>query len=298
MILLGSVRRFALALIAPALVVLGAMGTSPALAEPALWAIKDKDSTIYLFGTVHVLKPTTQWRSPRIAKAFQDADDVVMEIEQPEDQASTRALMLKYGIDQAAPLSTKLKPGSYAKLQAAAQGMGFPPQALEPMRPWLAALTVSLTPLLRAGYDPESGVEKLLTAQAKAAGKPISAFETMEQQVRFFADMTPAQETQLLESTLDEIDDGPAKIDALVAAWAAGDQAELKRQMVDEMRSDYPDVYKLLLVDRNQDWANQLKAKLAGSGVSFVAVGAGHLTGPDSLQVQLAKLGIRAERVE
>jgi uncharacterized protein YbaP (TraB family) len=166
------------------------------------------------------------------------------------------------------------------------------------MRPWLAALTVSLTPLLKAGYDPESGVEKLLTAQAKAAGKPISAFETMEQQVRFFADMTPAQEAQLLESTLDEIDDGPAKIDALVAAWAAGDQGELKRQMVEEMQADYPDVYKLLLVDRNQDWASQLKTRLAGSGVSFVAVGAGHLVGPDSLQAQLAKLGIKAERVE
>lgn len=293
LILLGSVRRFALALVAVL-----AMGASPVLAEPALWAIKDKDSTIYLFGTVHVLKPTTQWRSPRIAKAFQDADDVVMEIEQPEDPATTRALMLKYGVDPAAPLSGKLKPERYAKLRAAAEGMGFPPQALEPMRPWLAALTVSLTPLLRAGYDPESGVEKLLTAQAKAAGKPISAFETMEQQVRFFADMTPAQEAQLLDSTLDEIDDGPAKIDALVAAWAAGDQAELKRQMVDEMQDDYPDVYKLLLVDRNQDWANQLKAKLAGSGVSFVAVGAGHLTGPDSLQAQLEKLGIRTERVE
>jgi uncharacterized protein YbaP (TraB family) len=293
MILLGHARRFALALVAVL-----AMEAGPVLAEPALWAIKDKDSTIYLFGTVHVLKPTTQWRSPRIAKAFQDADDVVMEIEQPEDAATTRALMLKYGVDPAAPLSTKLKPESYAKLQAAAQGMGFPPQALEPMRPWLAALTVSLTPLLRAGYDPESGVEKLLSAQAKAAGKPISAFETMEQQVRFFADMTPAQETQLLESTLDEIDDGPAKIDALVAAWAAGDQAELKRQMVDEMQSDYPDVYKLLLVDRNKDWARQLKTKLAGSGVSFVAVGAGHLAGPDSLQVQLKALGIKAKPVK
>lgn len=293
MILPGPVRRFALALVA-----LLAMGASPVLAEPALWAIKDKDSTIYLFGTVHVLKPTTPWRSPKIDKAFRDADDVVMEIEQPEDPATTRALMLKYGVDPAAPLSTKLKPESYAKLQAAAQGMGFPPQALEPMRPWLAALTVSLTPLLKAGYDPESGVEKLLTAQAKAAGKPIAAFETMEQQVRFFADMTPAQETQLLDSTLDEIDDGPAKIDALVTAWAAGDQDELKRQMVDEMQTDYPDVYKLLLVDRNRDWANQLKTRLAGSGVSFVAVGAGHLAGPDSLQAQLAKLGIKAERVE
>ena len=298
MILPGSVRRFALALVAPVLVAALAMGASPVLAEPALWAIKDKDSTIYLFGTVHVLKPTTPWRSSKIDKAFRDADDVVMEIEQPEDPATTRALMLKYGVDPAAPLSTKLKPESYAKLQGAAQGMGFPPQALEPMRPWLAALTVSLTPLLKAGYDPESGVEKLLTAQAKAAGKPIAAFETMEQQVRFFADMTPAQEAQLLESTLDEIDDGPAKIDALVAAWAAGDQGELKRQMVDEMQTEYPDVYKLLLVDRNQDWANQLKTRLAGSGVSFVAVGAGHLTGPDSLQAQLARLGIKTERVE
>jgi len=297
MILHRRIRCIALALVAP-LIVLAAMGASPVLAEPALWVIKDKDSTIYLFGTVHVLRPTTQWRSPKITKAFQDADDVVMEIEQPENPATTQALMLKYGVDQAAPLSGKLKPESYAKLQAAAQGMGFPPQALEPMRPWLAALTVSLTPLLRAGYDPESGVEKLLGAQAKAAGKPVSALETMEQQVRFFADMTPTQETQLLESTLDEIDEGPAKIDALVAAWASGDQAELKRQMVDEMQRDYPDIYDLLLVRRNREWADQLKAKLDGSGVSFVAVGAGHLTGPDSLQAQLETLGIKAERVE
>jgi uncharacterized protein len=297
MILSRRVRRFALALVAP-LIVLGAMGASPVLAEPALWAIRDKDSTIYLFGTVHVLRPATQWRSPKIAKAFQDADDLVMEIEQPENPATTQALMMKYGLDTTAPLSSKLKPAAYAKLQAAAQGMGFPPQALEPMRPWLAALTVSLTPLLQAGYDPESGVEKLLSTQAKATGKPVSALETMEQQVRFFADMTPAQETQLLESTLDEIDEGPAKIDALVAAWASGDQTELKRQMVDEMQSEYPDIYELLLVRRNREWADQIMAKLAGSGVSFVAVGAGHLTGPDSLQAQLAKLGVEAERVE
>lgn len=292
MILLARVRRFALALVA-----LSALAASPVLAEPALWAIKDKDSTIYLFGTIHVLRPTTQWRSPRIAKAFQAADDVVMEIEQPEGDAATVALMQKYGVDQTTPLSSKLEPEVYAKLQAAAQGMGFPPQALETMRPWRAALTVSLTPLLRAGYDPESGVEKLLTAQAKAAGKPISAFETLEQQVRFFADMTSAQEVHLLESSLDEIDDGPAEIDALVTAWAAGDQTELKRQMVDGLQGDYPDIYKLLLVERNKDWARQLKAKLAGSGVSFVAVGAGHLAGPDSLQVQLKALGIKATPV-
>lgn len=293
MILFGPVRRLVLALVA-----LLAMGASPVLAEPALWVIKDEDSTIYLFGTIHVLKPDTPWRSPKIDKALQGADDVVMEIEQPEDATKTRDLMLKYGVDRTSPLSGKLKPESYAKLRVAAQAMGLPPQNLEPMRPWLAALTVFPAPLLRAGYDPESGVEKLLTAQAKATGKPISAFETLEQQVRFFADMTPAQEIELLESTLDEIDGGAAEVDALVAAWTSGDQAELKRQVVDEMRGDYPDLYQLLLVDRNRDWARQLKSKLNGAGVSFVAVGAGHLTGPDSLQAQLAKLGVKAERVE
>jgi uncharacterized protein YbaP (TraB family) len=293
MILLRPLRRGALALVAVL-----ALAAAPAFAEPSLWAIKDKDSTIYLFGTVHVLKPQTQWRSAKITKAFTDADDVVMEIEQPDDPKAMQPLMLQYGIDRTTPLSSKLRPETYRKLQAAAQGMGFPAQAIDVMRPWLAALTVSLTPLLQAGYDPESGVEKLLTKEAKAAGKPISAFETAEQQVRFFADMTPDQERELLESTLDDVDEGPAKVDALVTAWAAGDQAELNRQMIDEMRRDYPDVYKLLLVERNQDWARQLKTKLAGSGVSFVAVGAGHLTGPDSLQAQLAKLGIKARVVE
>lgn len=293
MILLSFLRRGAVALVA-----LLAMAATPALAEPSLWAIKDRDSTIYLFGTVHVLKPQTVWRSARITKAFTAADDVVMEIEQPDDPKAMQPLMLRYGIDRTTPLSSKLRPETYEKLQAAAKGMGFPAQAIDVMRPWLAALTVSLTPLLQAGYDPESGVEKLLTADAKAAGKPISAFETAEQQVRFFADMTPVQERELLESTLDDVDEGPAKVDALVAAWAAGDQGELKRQMVDEMRRDYPDVYKLLLVRRNQDWARQLKTKLAGSGVSFVAVGAGHLTGPDSLQAELAKLGIKAKAVK
>jgi uncharacterized protein len=290
-------RRFALTFVVSVFTAV-AIGAGPVLADPALWVIKDKDSTIYLFGTIHVLKPTTEWRSPRIAEAFRAADDVVMEIEQPESGAAVQDLMTKYGVDQATPLSSKLKPEAYAKLKTALEALGLPPEGVETMRPWRAALTVSLTPLLRAGYDPESGVEKLLTTQAKAAGKPISAFETLEQQVRFFADMTPAQEVHLLESTLDEVDDGPAEIDALVAGWAAGDQTELERQMVDGMRKDYPDVYKLLLVERNKTWARKLQAKLAGSGVSFVAVGAGHLAGPDSLQAQLSALGIQAKAVK
>jgi len=84
----------------------------------------------------------------------------------------------------------------------------------------------------------------------------------------------------------------------MVAAWAAGDVPALEAEFISEMKGDYPELYDLLIVKRNEDWARQLKTKLAGAGVSFVAVGSGHLVGPDSVQVQLAKLGIKAERVE
>lgn len=270
----------------------------PALAEPALWAIKDKDSTIYLFGTIHVLKPDTKWRSPKIDQAFQSSGDLTLEIVGADDPAVMRPLVMKYGLDPKNPLSGKIGPEAFKHASELAQGAGVPPQALETMRPWFAAISLSMTPVIKAGYDPRSGVDQVLAKAAVEAGKVKNGLETPDQQIRFFADMPAKTEADFLRSTLDEMDGGVAKLDKMVAAWAAGDIAELERQFVSEMKGQYPGLYDLLLVKRNQDWANQLKTKLAGSGVSFVAVGSGHLVGPDSVQAQLAKLGIKAERIE
>jgi uncharacterized protein YbaP (TraB family) len=269
-----------------------------ALAEPALWAIKDHDSTIYLFGTIHVLKPDTQWRSAKIDKALAASGDLTLEIVGADDPNVMQPLVAKYGLDPAHPLSGKIGPDKFKQAAALAQGGGVPPQMLEMMRPWMAAVSLSFVPVLKAGYDPNSGVERVLTREVQAAGKPEHAFETPEQQIRFFADLPPKTEADFLSSTLEDADEGVGKIDKMVAAWAAGDTAELEQEFVSEMKGEYPELYDLLIVKRNQDWAGQLKAKLAGSGVSFVAVGSGHLVGPDSVQAQLAKLGIKAERVE
>jgi uncharacterized protein YbaP (TraB family) len=292
--ILRPARRLAVGLVA--LVSVAALAV-PAVAEPMLWAIKDKDSTIYLFGTIHVLKPETQWRSAAITKAFAESGELVMEIQQPENPADLQPLVMKYGVDMAKPLSSKLDAETNTRLQAVAQGMGIPAQGVEPMRPWLAAVTLSMAPLIKAGYDPKSGVETLLSAEAKAAGKTVGALETAEQQLGFFAGLEPAQEVAMLKATLDDIDAGPQRIDAMVAGWAKGDTKALAGLVIEEMKADYPDLYQVLIVGRNQDWARQLKAKLAGSGVSFVAVGAGHLTGPDSVQAELAKLGVQTDVV-
>ena len=292
--MLLNLRRVAAGLIS--VLALGFAGT--ALAEPALWKIQDADSTIYLFGTIHVLKPSTVWRSPRIDKALKDSGDLTLEIVGADDPAVMQPLVLKYGLDPNQPLSGKIDAAAFQKASALAQAGGVPPQLLNAMRPWLAAVQLSLIPVVKAGYDPKSGVEPILAAEVKAAGKPESAFETPEQQIRFFADLPVKTEVEFLSSTLDEADEGVDKIDKMVAAWAAGDIAALETEFVTEMKGQYPELYDLLITKRNQNWAGQLKTKLAGKGVSFVAVGSGHLVGPDSVQVQLSKLGVKAERVE
>ena len=159
-------------------------------------------------------------------------------------------------------------------------------------------MRAAVAPVIKAGYDPKSGVEQVLVKDAVAAGKAENALETPEQQIRFFADLPPKTEADFLAQSLKDADEGVGKIDQMVAAWAAGDTKTLESIFVSEMKGDYPALYDLLIVQRNRNWAQQLKTKLAGKGVSFVAVGSGHLVGPDSVQAQLAKLGVTAERVE
>ena len=268
---------------------------APAAADPGLWVIRDHDSTIYLFGTVHMLKPDVKWRSPELDKALAASNELVLEVAGLDDPAALAPFMRSHGVDPATPLSKKLKPQDWARLTAAAKDLGLPPQALEPMRPWLAAMLVSLAPLVKAGYDPQSGVELVLTKDAKAAGRPINALETMEQQVGFFANMSPQAELDYLLSTLELYEEATDKLDGMVAAWESGDVEKLKDTFLEDSGFT-PALYQTLIVQRNTAWADQLKTKLDGSGVSFVAVGAGHLVGPDSVQELLKKRGVKVER--
>ena len=268
----------------------------PAAADPALWVIRDKDSTLYLLGTVHVLKPDTVWRTPAIDKALAEADELWIEVD-TDDTAAMAPLVRKYGLDPANPLSSKLTPEQKARLDAAAASMGATGAAFEPLRPWMAGLQLSIGPLMKAGYDPASGVEAKLKAAAREAGKPIRTLESLEQQISFFGDLPPAVEMAFLLSALDEMDSGPAMLDALVAAWSAGDVQALNDLMVVEMAADYPELYEALLVRRNTDWAGQIQTMLAGDGVSVIAVGAAHLVGDDSVQALLVKRGLKVERL-
>jgi len=282
----------------PAPAVAAATQAAPVvMGNPALWVIRDADSTIYLFGTFHALRPTTQWRTPAVEQALAASRELWLEIEDPENPAALQPLIMQLGLSPATPLSSRLNDADKALLAAAAQRAGMPPQALEPMRPWLAGLTLAVAPLIQAGYDPTKGVDTLLRQAAVERGMTIRAFETPEQQFRFFADLPPEQELAFLRSALEDFEEGPAMIDRLAVDWAEGDVSGIERLMVDEMRADSPELYRVLIVNRNAAWTTRIRQMLAGSGTAFIAVGAGHLAGPDSVQAMLARNGVQAQRV-
>jgi uncharacterized protein YbaP (TraB family) len=262
---------------------------------PRLWVVRDADSTIYLFGAVHVLRPETTWRWAGVEAAFDSASDVWFEISNPDDQAAVLPLVQQHGLSPDRPLSSLLTPAEFADLGRAAGTMGLTAQQMDPFRPWLASLTLSVAPMIKAGYDPQSGVELVLKARAEAAGKRVHGFETIDKQVALLAGMSEADQLSFLRSTLEDMDDSTTELDRLVEAWSVGDVAAVERLGVREMRRDDETVYQTLLVRRNVDWAGQIEDILEGSGVAFIAVGAAHLVGPDSVQAQLARRGVRVQ---
>ncbi len=268
----------------------------PAGAEPALWKVQGPHATVYLFGTVHVLKPTTQWRTAKIDAAFRSAGTLYEEVANADDAAAAQPLIFKYGLDVQHPLTTKLDDAGKAKLTTVAGTLGVQTAQLDPMRPWMASLMISVLPLVKAGYDPKSGVDVILKNDAATQGKSLMAFETLEQQVRFFADLPQKVEVDYLLDTLDDARKGTSELDATVDAWAAGDTKRLEALLNGDMSQTYPQLYRILLVERNKAFARQIETLLKGEGTVFVAVGAAHLVGPDSVEADLARDGIKSVR--
>jgi uncharacterized protein len=266
-------------------------------ADPALWVVKGKQTTVYLFGTIHVLKPGLTWFDEAVKSAFDKADEVKLEIVMP-DPATMQGLVQATGVAPPGtpPLTQRLPEGKRAAFTKAVTDLGLPANALDRYKPWLAATQLSIAPLSKLGYDSANGPEEVITEAAKQAHKPLSGLETPQQQLGFFGSLSDQAQLQFLESTVDELPTLDKQMASMVDEWARGDPEALAREMNDELKSS-PEVAKVLLVDRNRNWAQWIKQRMTKPGTVFIAVGAGHLAGPDSVQVQLAKLGLKAERV-
>ncbi|MBD7941563.1 TraB/GumN family protein [Brevundimonas guildfordensis] len=274
-----------------------AVVAAPAGSGPRLWVVKDEDSTLYLFGTVHVLKPETPWGSARLDRAFASADEYWFEIADLNDMAAAVPLIQAKGVSPDRPLSSLLTAEELADLDAAARTIGATAAQLDQLRPWFAALQLAMASITKAGYLPQNGGDQVLHARAAATGKAIKGFETMPQQIGFIADMSEEAQLAMLRSGLKEFDQAPEFLGRMVSAWASGDVDGLDALIGQEMKAQSPEMYDVMLTRRNADWTNQIVTLLEGSGTAFISVGAGHLAGADSVQAMLAKRGVAVEEV-
>jgi uncharacterized protein YbaP (TraB family) len=265
--------------------------------NPALWVVKDSDTTVYLFGTVHALKPGLEWFNDEVKMAFDASNALFVEVQLPEDQQLLAEQVRKYGM-----LPTgKTLPSMLSKQGAQALGddlaaLGLPRTTLDAYKPFFAAVSLTMLHLMKDGLSADEGVEKLLEKSAKAASKPVGSLETMEFQLSLFDALPQAEQVRMLEDGLKNKEFANGNLDDIVAAWGKGD-AEGVAKIINKTDNDSPLLYKKLLSERNVNWAGWVQQRLATPGVTFVAVGAAHLAGPDSVQAVLAKRGIRAARV-
>lgn len=267
------------------------------VATPALWKVADEDTTIYLFGTVHALPDGIEWYHGPIADALGASDILVTEIEMsPESMATTQNLVMTKGVlPEGETLRDMLTDEQRTAYEAALARVELPPAAFDRFEPWYGAMMLTMLPLLKQGYTTDAGVEAVLETKA-STGLERGALETVEEQLSIFDNLPPDTQIAFLMETVDAVDEIKALLDAMVAEWAEGDADELARLMNEGMTD--PVLAERLLYARNANWAKWIDERMDAPGTVFVAVGAGHLAGEQSVQDKLAELGIETARVQ
>ncbi len=268
-------------------------------ATPAMWVVKDRDTTIYLFGTFHLMAPSIDWNHGKVKSAFESADTLKLEIANIEAEAPIIGnLMASKGqLPAGQTIYDGLTEAQKTALSAIIAQSGFPPEAIQQMRPWMGSLILSLGLYQKLGLDPNQGVDKTLDGLARAANKPVEGFETGAEQIGFFANLTDDQQKAMLVSTIEDWDQATTMLNDMIDAWKTGNADKLGDLMNTSLRSQ-PELSKLILADRNKRWADWIATRMATPGTVFVAVGAGHLSGPDSVQAFLKQKRIKSTRVK
>jgi uncharacterized protein YbaP (TraB family) len=287
-------RKLLRRLFAPlaALLALSPAGAATPAARPALWAVSDADTTVYLFGTIHLLPDNYPWRTPKIDQAVGGSQQLVVEtiVDTKNPQKLFQALASLAFSPGQPPLAARVEPEKRAALTEAIRKSGLPPQALDRMETWAAAFILLGNQFKELGLKGEQGVEMVLRSAFTGQGKPVGELESNVEQLRFFDQLPEPAQRQLLEGAIDQSGDMKTEFHQMLTAWARGD---VKRDLAGS-----PDLQRSLIKTRNANWSRWIEQRMTTPGAIMVAVGAGHLAGPDSVINLLKRDGYRVRRLQ
>jgi hypothetical protein len=268
----------------------------PVRSEPALWTLKDRDSEIVIFGSVHLLPEGVKWRSRRLERAIARADEIWFEL--PDEGAVNASAALEAAQRGTLPpgekLSALLSAEGRQRLARLVEVYRLPPDAVERLEPWLADITLQVAAYQRDGAREHLGVERVIGARAPAKARR-RAFESAAEQLDFFDGAPLEDQVASLERSMRELEQDPGSFRTLIAAWSRGDLQTIEREALAPLREAAPELYRTLIVSRNRRWADEITRMLHGRGRVVVVVGAGHLAGPDGVPALLRARGLKLD---
>lgn len=245
-----------------------AAAPSPPDADPAMWVVNDRDTVIFLFGTFHVLDGKAEWFNDEVETAFTSADELVLETIVPEAAGAG---------------------GKKARKQARRH-------PIAPSASFLATTRMAISAGRAKGMQVNKGADEVLRKAAEAAGKPVKGLEKFDDQLAMFTRLPASSRSPNLVQSLFAEQRMASMMSWMQAGWNRGDE-QVFGKMVAQLEQSSPETYKIMFIERNAQWAKWIAERLEKPGTVFVAVGAGHLAGADSVQAKLADIGVRSERI-
>ena len=263
-----------------------------------VWAIHGDHNTVYLAGSVHLLKAGDSSLPAGFDRAYQGSKAIVMElaIDKIDPMATAQWMMENGMLKEGTTLRAEIGDERYSRVSKEAERLGIPMEAADMLQPWVLGLQLVEMQYMQLGFDPQQGVEQQLEHKAQADGKPISGLETMDEQLGVLQSMSKADQARFLDMTVTEMHDVAGETQSVVSAWRSGDAAKLAALLSDEYKS-FPNLYRALVTERNKRWVPQIEQLLHGNQDVFVVVGALHLVGDGGLLELIRHDGFKPEQL-
>lgn len=268
-------------------------------AKPAIWRLERGDASLYLLGSVHLLPDNINWYGGSIEQIVNDADEVVFEVHlTPEKESRSTQIVLANGIFQNGDtLNNHLEPEEYETLISLAQSYGIPGSAISSFKPWYASIVLSVSAIVKQGWNPNSGVDKSIEKIAAVQNKTISELETVEFQMSTLYDHPLDVQAAMLKDTLVQLKDINAVTLEMVDAWASGDAERMNVAFLEPMKLQ-EEIYEKLVLQRNSNWIPVIEKLFAKDQVTLVVAGVAHFIGDDGVIGMLEEKGYKVIRVQ
>jgi uncharacterized protein len=264
-------------------------------AGPALWKVESGGNkyvggTVYLFGTFHILPADVEWKTPVVMDALSGADFLVTEAD-TSDPNALAAIIQEYAINPGdKPLASYFTKKEAKEIDAVLNDLGLSIESASIYRPWFVALQASLVQMTKLGFDPAKGVEEVLRDEASASGKQFGYLESGADGILALAGHNDEIQSKMLLTTIEDLKVMDGALQAMLAAWATGDDVALDDLMNSSMASS-PELIEAILFERNRKWIPKIEAMARREEHYFIAVGAAHLAGSNSVVEMLKAKG-------